>query len=85
MVPSRYKPEGKTELTESCKFPSEKLSWKVTPRGITLEFPLGETEEFFGFGLQMKGFACRHTKKVIRSNADPVAKIGRASCRERVF
>lgn len=78
MVPSRYKPEGKTELTESCKFPSEKLSWKVTPRGITLEFPLGETEEFFGFGLQMKGFACRHTKKVIRSNADPVANTGDA-------
>ena len=48
LVPSRYKPEGKTELTESCKFPSEKLSWKVTPRGITLEFPLGETEELLG-------------------------------------
>lgn len=76
-VPSLYKPESLLDAGGECrKFPEKKLAWRVTPRGIVLEFPLSEGEELFGFGLQLKGFACRHTKKVLRSNADPVANTG---------
>ena len=33
-------------------------------------------EEIYGFGLQLKGFGCKGTKKLLRTNSDPVANTG---------
>ena len=37
------------------------ISFRETPRGCLLEFPLLSDEEVFGFGLQLKGFRHKNT------------------------
>lgn len=78
LTPSAFKPRAKAPVVTARrrKFPVDKLSFKTTARGLVIEFPLAEAEEIYGFGLQMKGFACRRTKKVMRANADPAANTG---------
>lgn len=75
-VPSKYKPYTETEEAPLSKFPADRIAFRRTKRGAVIEYPLDASEELFGFGLQMKGFACRGTKKVLRPNADPVANTG---------
>lgn len=52
------------------------IKFKTTSRGCVLELPLEYGEEIFGFGLQLKGFGNKGTKKVLRTNSDPVANTG---------
>ncbi|MFV0400602.1 MAG: TIM-barrel domain-containing protein [Oscillospiraceae bacterium] len=75
-VPSLYKQLGEELITEPKNFDPESISFRETPVGFLLEFPLTAEEELYGFGLQLKGFRCKHKKKVVRSNADPVADTG---------
>jgi alpha-D-xyloside xylohydrolase len=48
----------------------------LSARGFLIELPLGEDEQIFGFGLQMKSVNQRGLKKVVRVNSDPVADTG---------
>jgi len=52
------------------------ISFRETPRGCLLEFPLLSDEEVFGFGLQLKGFRHKNHKLMLRVNSDPVANTG---------
>ena len=52
------------------------LTWRRTTRGCVITLPVGDDEEFYGLGLQLKSLAQRGKKKVLRVNSDPVADIG---------
>lgn len=57
-------------------FDTGAIKFKVTKRGCCIELPLGESEQIYGFGLQLKSFNQRGRKKQIRVNADPAADSG---------
>lgn len=57
-------------------YDTSKIQFKTTARGCVLELPLEEDEQIFGFGLQLKGFNHKSTKKTLRTNSDPVANTG---------
>jgi alpha-D-xyloside xylohydrolase len=48
----------------------------VTPRGIIIEIPLDNSEEIFGFGLQLKSVNQKGHKKTLRVNSDPLQDSG---------
>ena len=52
------------------------VSWRRTARGCVITMPVGDDEEFYGLGLQLKSVAQRGKKKVLRVNSDPVADTG---------
>ena len=58
------------------KYDYEKITFKQTPRGCVLEFPIEQDEHFYGLGLQLKqfDFTGRHVK--LKVNADPIANTG---------
>ncbi len=58
------------------KYPAESFSWKVTPQGLVVEFPLEDDAQVFGFGLQLKQFNHRGRKLCMSVNADPVVANG---------
>ena len=74
-VPSRFKSKTDINLAEACRYPVHKIVFKTSPRGCSLELPL-DGEEIFGFGIQFKSVCHRGTKKIIRSNADPLSDSG---------
>ena len=43
---------------------------------VTVEIPLGDDEDIYGFGLQLKSFRQSGKKKIIRVNSDPAADLG---------
>lgn len=55
---------------------SESLSWEKTARGFVVRFPVGDEEEFYGLGLQLKSLGQRGCKKTLRVNSDPPADAG---------
>jgi len=75
IVPSNFKQPSKTTLSDSCKYPLDKIKFKTTKFGCSIEMPL-EDEEIFGFGLQLKNVRHRGTKKMLRPNADPLSDSG---------
>lgn len=75
IVPSLFKEESKIELSDKCSFNLNKIEYKETNFGCSIEFSL-EDEEIFGFGLQLKKVCHRGTKKTIRVNADPLTDSG---------
>ena len=75
IVPSNYKMESKTTLSDSCKYPTDRIKYKTTAQGFSIELPLGG-EEIFGFGLQLKSVCHKGTKKTLRPNADPLSDSG---------
>ncbi len=58
------------------KYNSEKIGFSLTPHGCRLEFPLGEDEQLYGFGLQLKEFNHRGRRLKLKVNSDPVAPTG---------
>lgn len=54
--------------TVSCPVP---VTGMATPRGFQVRVPLGADENVYGLGLQLRSFAQRGTKKMLRVNADP--------------
>lgn len=74
-VPSKFKKKSKIELSDRCDYPTDKIKFKTTVSGCSIELPL-EDEEIFGFGLQLKSVSHRGTKKTLRSNADPLSDSG---------
>lgn len=51
-------------------------TWERTARGTVIRIPVGDDEEFYGLGLQLKSLAQRGKKKQLRVNSDPVADTG---------
>ena len=74
-VPTLFKFDTDIKLSDTCKFPIDKIDFKTTSKGCRIEFPIGN-ENIFGFGLQLKKVNHSGTKKTIRSNADPYADSG---------
>jgi len=60
----------------SCPFDISEIPFWRSERGFTLELPMDNAEEIYGFGLQLKSFAQRGKKKTVRCNADPKADTG---------
>lgn len=75
IVPSKFKQNSKIELSDSCSYPKDKIKFKTTASGCSIELPLSD-EEIFGFGLQLKSVCHRGTKKTMRPNADPLSDSG---------
>jgi len=74
-VPSKYC-KLFNYVESDVKYDTSKILFKETARGCVIELPLKYGEEVYGFGLQLKGFNHKNTKKVIRANSDPVANTG---------
>lgn len=74
-IPSRYC-KGFNYQETDIKYDTSKISFKETARGCVLELPLKFGEEVFGFGLQLKGFNHKNTKKTLRVNSDPRSNTG---------
>lgn len=74
-VPSRYCKTFCYQETPT-DFNSTIISFRVNGHGCLLEIPLRDEEQIYGFGLQLKSFGCKGMKKVLRTNADPVANTG---------
>ena len=60
----------------TCGLPQLAGSWRRSARGIVVTIPVGDDEEFYGLGLQLKSLAQRGKKKQLRVNSDPVADTG---------
>lgn len=52
------------------------LTWETTARGVVVRIPVGDDEQFYGLGLQLKSLMQRGKKKQLRVNSDPVADTG---------
>lgn len=60
----------------SIPISSTDINAVVTPRGIIIEIPLDNSEEIFGFGLQLKSVNQKGHKKTLRVNSDPLQDSG---------
>lgn len=59
-----------------CPFGDGDIKIMCAEGSCTLEIPLGDDEDIYGFGLQLKSFRQSGRKKVIRVNSDPAADLG---------
>lgn len=59
-----------------CKFEDKDFSLKARKGYITVEIPLGQQENIYGFGLMLKSFKQTGLKKKLRANSDPTADTG---------
>lgn len=75
IVPSSFC-AGFNYQESAIKYDTSKISFKETARGCVIELPLLESEDVYGFGLQLKGFNHKNHKLTLRSNSDPVANTG---------
>ncbi len=76
IVPSRFAPAPLCPVLHEMPEGARTIAARVSRRGITLTLPIDPKAGVYGFGLQMKGFQHRGTKKYIRPNADPIANSG---------
>lgn len=75
-TPTVFVKNLKKEPTIAQRFDPACLTWRITPRGLLLEFPLEENEQIYGLGLQLKSLNHKGTKKCLRPNADPISSSG---------
>lgn len=73
-TPSKFKEPSRVEISKEPAPLSVKFS--VTNRGCKMEIPLAFGEEIFGFGLQLKSFNHKGSKKRLCPNADPITGNG---------
>lgn len=76
LTPRTYAPESKLDIDEIAPELLSELNFKKTDIGFVIEFPLEGDEQIYGFGLQLKGFAHKGTKKFLRTNSDPISNTG---------
>ncbi len=77
-VSLRELPVAETALAAmpACSVPTLAGSWRRCARGTVITIPVGDDEQFYGLGLQLKSLAQRGKKKQLRVNSDPVADTG---------
>lgn len=61
---------------DACPVDPEGVSFKTSPRGCTIELPMGKDEHVFGFGLQMLSLEQTGKKRTLRVNSDPKTDTG---------
>ena len=76
ITPVKFSNVNNNLIQGDVTYDTSLIRFKVTASGCVIEMPLDPDEEVFGFGLQLKGFDHRGTKKYLRPNADPVANTG---------
>lgn len=74
-VPSKFCDNFSYKETD-ISYPVNLIDYKINRRGVILNLPLGEEEQIYGLGLQLKAFNLRGRKFKVRPNADPVAPTG---------
>lgn len=75
-VPSRYAPLAQEDVSILSPEQVAEIDFSVNRRGCLLEMPLNADAQVYGFGLQLKGFNHKGTKKYIRSNSDALSNSG---------
>ncbi|MBQ7363590.1 MAG: glycoside hydrolase [Clostridia bacterium] len=75
-VPSKFAPHPLCEVYDGTALFGDKFSFKSTRRGSELSLPVDPSIEIYGFGLQLKRFNHKGTKKYIRPNSDPIKDTG---------
>lgn len=75
LTPSKFC--DKFNYTETdISYPVENFTFRRTPGGCTIEFPLEDDCQIFGFGLQLKQFNHKGHSLRLVTNADPVTANG---------
>ncbi len=62
--------------SSSLPFPLDNIKIEITPRGCSVEVPLAENEQLYGFGLQIETFKQRGLKKKPIVNDNPLNGLG---------
>ncbi|MGI6497016.1 MAG: TIM-barrel domain-containing protein [Kiritimatiellia bacterium] len=75
-VPTRFAPPPKIALSEEAPDVAKTIRFSVSERGTRLTMPIRAQAGVYGFGLQLKGFQHRGTKKRLCVNADPRSNSG---------
>lgn len=57
-------------------FAADALRFTRTARGCIVEIPMGDGEQVYGFGLQLKSLNQTAKKRTVRVNSDPIADTG---------
>lgn len=60
----------------AVSYPTEKITFRQTPTGCVVEFPIEDDCQIYGFGLQLKQFNHRGRKLRLAVNADPATNNG---------
>ncbi|MBQ8350414.1 MAG: glycoside hydrolase [Clostridia bacterium] len=76
VVPSRFAPAPACDILTEQPAAAADMRFSTSPRGVKITMPIDPAACIYGFGLQLKGFQHRGTKKHIRPNADPVSNSG---------
>ena len=73
--PSTYC-KGFSYVGGEIKYDISAISFRESPRGCVLEFPMGESEHIYGLGLQLRQLDFRGRHARLKVNSDPVAATG---------
>ncbi|MBE6634361.1 MAG: glycoside hydrolase [Ruminococcaceae bacterium] len=77
MVPTAFCPEFRgRELPEADGAARAEITFRASAKGCTLELPFSESEEYYGFGLQLHSFSHKNRKLTLRVNSDPLFSTG---------
>ncbi|MDR3710138.1 MAG: glycoside hydrolase family 31 protein [Capsulimonadaceae bacterium] len=60
----------------SCPISTDQVGFDVSARGVRVFLPLGDEEQIYGLGLQLRGFNHRGGKRTLRVNSDPTVFLG---------
>lgn len=74
-VPSAFC-KGFSYQEGEISFDLSSIETRITRQGTIVEFPIGQDEQVFGFGLQFYEINQKGKKIIIRSNADPIKNTG---------
>ncbi len=74
-VPSRFCRHFTCTET-ALSYDTDAISFALTPGGCRVSIPLGEHEQVYGFGLQLKELNHRGRRLRLKVNSDPVAPTG---------
>ncbi len=75
LVPSKYCKNFRYQETP-VQYDTDRIAFSLTPHGCRLEFTLAESEQVYGFGLQLKEFNHRGRRLRLKVNSDPLAATG---------
>lgn len=67
---------GALPAVPDCPIDLNQLRFKLTPRGCVVEIPMGNGEQIYGMGLQLKSLNQTAKKRTVRVNSDPLADTG---------
>lgn len=76
LTPMSFAPAPRADIASEIPEAAKSIQFSTSKRGARLTMPIDMKEGVYGFGLQLKGFQHRGTKKVIRVNADPKSNSG---------